>query len=52
MNIEKAVIDYIGEEKYNYQGCLMKIIEYNNANNLIVEFQDEHSLYSCACADR
>lgn len=34
--------DRLGEEKYNYQGCLMKIIEYNNANDLIVEFQDEY----------
>ena len=27
---------------YNYQGCLMKIIEYNSYNNIIVEFQDEY----------
>ena len=32
----------IGETKLNYQGCLMKIVEYKNANNIIVEFQDEH----------
>lgn len=32
----------LGEEKINHQGCLMKIIEYNNANDIIVEFQDEY----------
>lgn len=31
-----------GEEKYNNQGCLMRIVEYNNASNIIVEFQDKH----------
>lgn len=30
------------EEKYNNQGCLMKIIECNSGTNIIVEFQDEH----------
>lgn len=32
----------IGEEKTNNQGCLMKIIKYNNARDIVVEFQDEH----------
>ena len=32
----------LGEEKLNHQGCLMKIIEYNNANDIIVEFQDKY----------
>ena len=41
----------LGEEKYNNQGCLMKIVEYNNCDNIFVEFQDEfkckiHSKYS------
>lgn len=31
----------IGEEKNNYQGCLMRIIQYDNSNNIIVEFQDK-----------
>lgn len=30
------------EEKFNNQGCLMKIVKYNNASNIIVEFQDEY----------
>lgn len=30
------------EEQYNNQGCLMKIIEYNGANDIVVEFQDEN----------
>lgn len=33
---------HIGEEKYNNQGCLMKIAEYNNSNDIIVEFQDKN----------
>lgn len=30
------------EKKYNNQGCLMKIVEYIDNKNIIVEFQDEH----------
>lgn len=30
------------QEKYNNQGCLMKIVEYNNSSDIIVEFQDEY----------
>ncbi len=33
---------HLYEEKYNNQGCLMKIVEYNKASDIIVEFQDEH----------
>lgn len=33
---------HIGETKYNNQGCLMKIIEYNNSTDIFVEFQDEN----------
>lgn len=32
----------IGEEKTNNQGCRMKIIEYNNYNDIVVEFQDKY----------
>lgn len=32
----------IGEENKNRNGCLMKIIEYNKADDIIVEFQDEY----------
>lgn len=32
----------LGEERCNNQGCLMKIVEYIDANNMIVEFQDEY----------
>ena len=32
----------LGEENLNNQGCLMKIINYNNARDIIVEFQDEY----------
>lgn len=30
------------EEKLNNQGCLMKIVEYNSASDIVVEFQDEY----------
>lgn len=33
-------IDRIGETNISNEGCVVKIIEYNNANNIIVEFQD------------
>ena len=32
----------LGEEKLNHQGCLMRIVEYNNANDITVEFQDKY----------
>lgn len=34
--------NHLGEEKLNKNGTLMKIVEYTNSDNLIVEFQDEH----------
>lgn len=41
----------LGEERLNNQGYLMKIVKYNDANNITVEFQDEycakvHTIYS------
>lgn len=36
--------DRLGEENLNYQNCLMKIIEYNNANDIVVEFQDKYKI--------
>lgn len=35
-------IDRIGLSNINCQGCEMKIIEYNNAKNIIIEFQDKY----------
>ena len=32
----------LGEERYNSQGCLMKIIEYNSCDDITVEFQDDY----------
>lgn len=34
--------DRIETESTNNQGCQMKIIEYNNSDDIVVEFQDEH----------
>lgn len=33
----------IKEEGINYQGCLMRITTYNNANDVVVEFCDKHN---------
>lgn len=32
----------LGQERLNNQGCLMRIIEYNNAHDVMVEFIDEY----------
>lgn len=38
----QRLINRIGEEKYNNDGCLMKLIKYNNTNDIFVEFQDDN----------
>ena len=40
--VQKQKQKRLGEEKLNNQECLMKIIEYNKANDIIIEFQDEY----------
>lgn len=40
--VKSKKIDRLYEERYNNQGCLMKIVEYNNTCNIVVEFQDEY----------
>lgn len=37
----------LGEEGINNQGCLMKIVVYNNANDIIVEFCDKYKARVC-----
>lgn len=39
---EKQKQERLGEEKLNNQGYLMKIIEYNKTEEIIVEFQDKY----------
>jgi hypothetical protein len=34
--------DRIGQLKLNNQGCLMKIVDYIDSHNIVVEFQDEY----------
>ena len=41
-------IDRTGEENYNNFGTLMKIVEYKNAKDIIVEFQDEYKIKKSA----
>lgn len=38
---EQQKRERLGEERLNNQGCLMKVIEYNKADDIIVEFQDK-----------
>lgn len=38
----KDNISHLYEEKLNNQGCLMRIINYIDSTNIIVEFQDEY----------
>lgn len=40
--LKKDKYERTGLEKFNKQGSLMKIIEYKNTQNLIVEFQDKY----------
>ena len=40
-------IDRTGEANVSNEGCVMKIVEYNNANDIIVEFQEEHKYRLC-----
>ena len=35
-------IDRTGETNVSKEGCVVKIVEYNNCDDIIVEFQDEH----------
>ena len=35
-------IDRTGEVNISNEGCVMKIVEYNNANDIIIQFEDEY----------
>ena len=35
-------IDRTGETNISNEGCVVKIVEYNNYNDIIIQFQDEH----------
>lgn len=39
---QKQKIERLGIQKMNNQGCLMKIVEYNNAIDIVIEFQDKY----------
>lgn len=42
MNISKKY-ERMFEERMNYQNCIMRIVEYNNYDDIVVEFQDEYN---------
>lgn len=41
---EKQKKERLGEGRLNNQGCLMKIVEYNKSDDIVVEFQDERKV--------
>lgn len=41
---EDQKMERLGEERLNKQGCLMKIVEYNKADDIEVEFQDKYKV--------
>lgn len=41
MNISKKH-ERMFEERMNYQSCIMRIVEYNNYDDIVVEFQDDY----------
>ena len=40
--MEDIIKKRLGEENINHQGCLMKIVKYNKATDIFVEFQDQY----------
>ena len=38
-------IDRTGEANVSKEGCVMKIVEYNNCNDIIIQFEDEHKYW-------
>lgn len=49
MPVKTVTLFRLGEEKLNNQGCLMKIVEYNKCDDIVVEFQDK---YKCRIRTR
>lgn len=41
---KSKIEERLNEKRVNYQGCPMKIVEYNTCNDIIVEFEDEYHL--------
>lgn len=39
---ERQRAERLGEERLNNQGCLMKVVEYEKTESIIVEFQDKY----------
>ena len=40
--MSRSKIDRIGETNISNEGCAMKIVEYKNRNDIIIQFEDEH----------
>lgn len=50
-NIKNQPLRFL-QTTINNQGCLMKIIEYNNCDDIVVEFQDDYKYKKHATYDR
>lgn len=54
-NFLKGKVKYqtsrLGEERYNNENCLMRIVQYNNSKDIIIEFQDENKAQVCTTYD-
>jgi len=37
----RLLTERVGEKAYNHQGCLMEIIIYNHARDIVVKFEDK-----------
>ena len=46
---KNRTLNKIGLEKYNNQGYLMKIIQYEKFDNMLIEFQDDHKATIKTC---
>ncbi len=40
--MSRSKIDRTGEINISNEGCVMRVVEYDNAGDVVVEFQDEH----------
>lgn len=47
MKVGRKTINRVGERNRSNEGCDMKIVEYNNALDIIIEFQDEYKTRVC-----
>ena len=45
VKMSRSKIDRTGETNISNEGCVVKIVEYNNCNDIIIQFEDEHKYW-------